>query len=236
VLKSAIRYPIQDNWVSRLLVGGLLTATSIILLPMFTLLGYSLRILEDSVDGYPDPPEFEDYISITKHGFIVSVISIVYLLSPIIISLLAISGLVRINEVYEFSMPVFSIIGVSLLLPATTVSAAMYYIAPAAIIRYALERRIMSAFELSEINNIILTKTYATGTIPPVLVGISSLLLVAISITSTIGAVVAPFIQFYIQVVMLRMFAIAYRKSMDTPTVDRYDLLEMAKIKSYKSS
>ena len=230
MLKPAIRYALQDDWVSRILAGGIFTATSVILLPAFTLLGYFLRVLEETVNGVPHPPDFEGYLSMTKDGFVAFIILGLYTISPLVLFVLTIYGLVQINVIYNLSMVEFSLIGFIILLPVTIISLTAYYIVPVAMTNYAIKHEFRSAFQFSNIIKIAGTKTYIIGSILPVmLIIISSVLTITVS-TTGIGVVIVPFIQFFFQMIIIRLFAITYRKSETSPTITVNKLMRMTDV------
>jgi len=78
IVKS-LKYPFKDEeWTKKLLIGSLLTAASIFIIPIFTVLGYLLRVLrEDSLPG------FNDLGQMTIEGFKAAIIFSIYAAIPL---------------------------------------------------------------------------------------------------------------------------------------------------------
>ena len=101
IILDAIRYPSSD-WKKIIILGVIL----IIPIVDFIGLGYVLRIVKSTISGVHDLPEFDDLGDLFVDGLKVLVVSIVYLIIPLIVlglgvfgSLATFSGLVNITVV-----------------------------------------------------------------------------------------------------------------------------------------
>jgi hypothetical protein len=65
MIEESLKYPLKDEErVKKMLLGSLLTLSSVLIIPAFTALGYLMRTMrEDSM------PEFNNLLEMTKEGF-----------------------------------------------------------------------------------------------------------------------------------------------------------------------
>ncbi|WP_414469953.1 DUF4013 domain-containing protein [Methanobacterium sp. ACI-7] len=80
ILSNSFRYPFSN--VKRMLLLGLLLATSIFIIPGILAYGYFLRIIENSLNGSKDLPPFDNFGTMFVDGIKYIVVDIVYLGIP----------------------------------------------------------------------------------------------------------------------------------------------------------
>ncbi len=80
IISDALRYP-SSNWKKIIILGVIL----IIPIVDFIGLGYFLRIIKSTLAGYDDLPEFDDLGDLFLDGLKVLVVSIAYLIIPLIV-------------------------------------------------------------------------------------------------------------------------------------------------------
>jgi len=105
ILSNSFRYPLSN--VKRMLVLGLLLATSIFIVPAIFAYGYFLRIMEHSFNGSKELPSFEDWGKMFVDGLKYIVVSLVYIGIPAFIAsfisvIILVSQHPRIVSVNEF--------------------------------------------------------------------------------------------------------------------------------------
>jgi hypothetical protein len=78
MIAEALKYPFkEDDWPRKMLFGSLLILSTILIVPMFTFMGYLLRVMrEDSM------PEFDELLDMTIDGAKASVLFLVYVMIP----------------------------------------------------------------------------------------------------------------------------------------------------------
>jgi hypothetical protein len=88
---KSIGFVFEDqDWISKVLIGALITFLSFLILPAFLLFGYSLEVTRRVLRGDPQPlPPWTDLGDLFVKGVMVVVIGIVYALPIIILSLCA---------------------------------------------------------------------------------------------------------------------------------------------------
>jgi hypothetical protein len=85
IILDAIKYPSSD-WKKIIILGVIL----IIPIVDFIGLGYVLRIIKSTLAGVDDLPEFDDLVGLFIDGLKVLVVSIVYLIIPLIVLIIGI--------------------------------------------------------------------------------------------------------------------------------------------------
>jgi Protein of unknown function (DUF4013) len=92
IISDSIKYP-TSNWGKVLILGVILIA-SILVVPVFLLIGYLFRVIKATLAGLDELPEFDEIGDMFVDGLKVFVVGIVYSIPVIIISLIltAITG------------------------------------------------------------------------------------------------------------------------------------------------
>jgi hypothetical protein len=78
-----IKYPTTDSeWIKKVLIGGIL-----LLIPIlnFVCTGYYLKVIKGSIEGRNNMPEWDDWGDLFIKGISVLIISLAYLIIPIIL-------------------------------------------------------------------------------------------------------------------------------------------------------
>jgi hypothetical protein len=88
IISNSIRYP-TSNW-GKVLILGVIMIASILIVPVFLLIGYLFRIIKATLAGLDELPEFDEIGEMFVDGLKVFVVGIVYSIPVIIIS--AITG------------------------------------------------------------------------------------------------------------------------------------------------
>jgi hypothetical protein len=92
-IEDAITYPMEsDDWITTIIIGGVLTFLSIFILPLFLIGGYLIRVIRVRLDGDPAPPTFGDWGELFVDGLKAFVIYFIYLLVPLIVFSVTVGG------------------------------------------------------------------------------------------------------------------------------------------------
>lgn len=109
---QAFSYVLQDpNWLKKVLIGGLLTLFSVLLIPAVPLLGYYVRVLQNVAKGVdPVLPEWDDWNGFFTTGIKALIVALAYgLVVAIIVGIIdSISSALGsiFNILYYFVVPV----------------------------------------------------------------------------------------------------------------------------------
>jgi len=86
-LQEDLKYPFnEEGWYWNIGLGMLFEYLTFLLLPVFFLAGYYVRVMRQTAAGEEEPPEFGNYGSLTIDGIKVFCILFAYLLIPIIVA------------------------------------------------------------------------------------------------------------------------------------------------------
>lgn len=86
IISDSIKYP-SSNWGKVLFLGVIMIA-SILIVPVFLLIGYLFRIIKATLAGLDELPEFDEIGEMFVDGLKVFVVGIVYSIPVIIISII----------------------------------------------------------------------------------------------------------------------------------------------------
>ncbi|MGD2049984.1 MAG: DUF4013 domain-containing protein [Chloroflexota bacterium] len=80
--------PEEEDWIKNIVIGGVLVLFSFLLIPIFFLIGYQVRVVKRVMDGDIHPlPEWDDWGQMFMDGLVVWVAQIVYALPVILLTL-----------------------------------------------------------------------------------------------------------------------------------------------------
>ncbi len=80
IISDAVKYP-SSEW-KKVIILGILFILSFVIIGIFFVLGYFLRILKSTIAGIDELPEFDDWGDMFVDGLKVMVVYIIYLLIP----------------------------------------------------------------------------------------------------------------------------------------------------------
>ncbi|HIH61330.1 MAG TPA: DUF4013 domain-containing protein [Methanobacteriales archaeon] len=83
IISDSVKYPISD-W-KKLLTLGVLLLLSFLLIPVFLAIGYAFRTLKTTIAGFDELPEFDEWGEMFIDGVKVFVVTIAYMIIPLII-------------------------------------------------------------------------------------------------------------------------------------------------------
>jgi len=212
MLEDGFSYPLRGEWIGRVIIGGVLGIFSVLILPAIVLYGYFVEVLRTTAQGQDEAPEFNDWGEMIKDGFVGIVISIVYAIVPFAVvgavATVFFSGGAAIGGDGGGALAGLGLLASLLMIPLVFV---IYYIVPAAITAYATEGHLGAAFSFSILKPILLSGSYFIAVLAPILVAVVIWLATAVLAVTVIGLLLVPFLQFYGQVAIFRMFGLAYR-------------------------
>lgn len=218
MFEDGLSYPARGDWIGRTIIGGLLFMFSFLLLPIFFVVGYLINVLKTTVGGADEPPQFTEWGDMFVKGLVGTAIGIIYSVVPFVVF-------------GALSFVLFGVIGVAgsaggdgggiiaglgftamllLSLLFIPVLFAVYYMVPAALTNYAIEAEFGAAFDLETIKPILLSSEYLIAVLMPLVVAVVLWIATSILAVTVIGLLLVPFLQFYGQVAVFRMFGTAF--------------------------
>ena len=211
MLEDGLSYPVRGDWLGRTLIGGVLGLLSVFVIPTVVVLGYLVRVLETTVEGAEEPPAFEDWGTLLVRGVVASVIVIAYTLVPVFAYLVVLTVFFGAGGV--IGGDVGALVGVAGALAALgliPVVLVVYYAVPAALTAYATQGSIGAAFDVSVLKPVLLRSEYLIAVLAPLVVAVLLWIVTAVLAVTIVGLLLVPFVQFYGQVAVFRMFGTAF--------------------------
>ncbi|WP_229727245.1 DUF4013 domain-containing protein [Haloarcula argentinensis] len=200
-----------DSWIAQMLIGGVLLVFFFLLIPVFAFNGYLLRVIGTTVEGESEPPAWDDWGGLIIDGIKFSIVGLVYSIVPIVAIFGIGSVLLGLGGAAGNSgggiIAGFGLMTFLLLIPVLFL---VYYIVPAALANMAVEGSLGAAFDFSLLKNVVLTSDYFIAVLMPIVVGIITNLISNILAVTVIGLVLVPFVTYYGQVAVFRMFGTAF--------------------------
>lgn len=187
---DALGYPTAgDDSVRTILVGGLLTAFGLFVLPLLPVLGYCVSAVRGTLAGHDRPPAFDDVGALSRDGAVALGVVFVYMLVPTVVTaavVLATGGIGAMSS--DSGVAVLSVIaGLFLGFAVGSVLVLLFsYVAFAAVINYAEEGTVSAAFDAGTILEVAGSGPYLKGWLVGV-VGIFAGALVSFAINSFLG-------------------------------------------------
>lgn len=94
-IEAVLRYPTRrEDWVKTLLIGGVLTLFSVLVVPAIVVSGYVLAVIRGRTVGEQAPPGFGDWGTLFVDGLKTWVVGVVYAIIPVAVGLLVFGGAV----------------------------------------------------------------------------------------------------------------------------------------------
>lgn len=212
MLEAGIRYPSQGDWINRILIGGLLTMFSFLIIPILIVYGYLLRVLKASYDGQEEPPAWGDWGTLLVKGFVAWLISIAYSIPLILFAVLMIP-IIGVGAIQDDIGAVAVGTGIIWLLGTVVLALLIAYVLPAALTAYARADQVGAAFDFASIKDIAFTGEYFIAVVMALVVSIVVGIITSILSVTLIGLILVPFIGFYGSMAMANIVATGVRKA-----------------------
>jgi len=209
-IEDALTYPTEsDDWIVTVLIGGVLTLLSILIIPLFIVYGYLVRAIQANLNGKPEPPTFGDWGELIVDGIKVVVVGLVYMFIPMIVFFVTVGSMVAaligggdVGAAIGFGTLIVGML-------VTLVLALVFgYFAVVGIVNLAREDRLGAAFDVDTIRSVGLDGDFAVPWLLSigVFIGISVITSV-LNIVPGLGALVGVFLNFYGLIVASTLWA-----------------------------
>jgi len=219
MLEDGLSYPVRGDWVGRILIGGGLAFLSALLFPAILLTGYWVRVLEKTVAGDESPPEFTEWGDLFVKGLAGTAIGLAYAIVPTVIYSVVVFGLIGVGlGLGGDGGGLIAGIGFMTVFASIPLMLIIYYIVPAGLTNYAREGSISAAFDMSAIKPVLLSTDYLLAALFPMAVAVVLMIVNSALILTVVGALLVPFVGFYANVAIFRMFGQAFATATTTGT------------------
>ena len=230
---DALRFPLAgDDGVRSIIIGGILSFLSFLIVPIFPVLGYYLRAAEAGATGSEVAPPFDDWDELLVDGLKMLVVGIAYFLIPLAMFV----GTTVAVGVSAFAvrqgggpptaaMTGVGVVGGILFLLAVVLSLVATYVFPAGLVALARDGDIAAAFDTSRVFGAAFSADYFVAGLLAIILSLVAGILTFVLTAVTFGlfALLGVFVQFYVQVAFFYLFGRGYGKALDiapTPAVE----------------
>jgi hypothetical protein len=202
MISESITYLRNSDQVAKtVLIGGILSILSFLLVPAFIVSGYLVRVLQQTMAGNNEAPVFDDWERLLVDGLKAFAITFVYGLVPAIVGFVLVGGGIAAT----FSGDAGSLIGgASILigsLLALVLGLAAWYVIPAATANFAETGRVSAGFDISALRPVLLSGTYAMGWLMALgVIVLGGVVASVLGVVPIIGALAGVFVGFYAMV------------------------------------
>lgn len=214
MIEDGLSYPLEgDEAVKNLLIGGVITFIGqLLFFPLLLVGGYLIGVLRTSVQGYNQPPAWQDWGDLLVDGLKAWLIGAVYSFVPMVIFFILAFVIMGLGGAADSG----GFIGggmIILFLLAIPVYFIIMYVVPAALTNFAVNDSIGAAFDFGTIVDVITDGEYMIAAIIAIVISVVAGTIIGLLYFVLIGFLVAPFVYFYVYVAVMRMFANAYAKA-----------------------
>ncbi len=215
--EDVLTYPLAaDDWPRTVVIGGLLTLFSPLVLPLFPLYGYVLDVARAGRRGDPEPPSvaLDDLARLSVEGLVAVLVALVYGLPALVVGGLTVGGaalaLLTGSEIGVGVGLVTVLVGGLL---ATALALGSGYLGVVGVVAYAVTGEIDAAFDPGRLRTVAGDGGYAVHWLVGVVLIVAAGAVVAA--LPIVGALVGAFLGFYAQVAAARLWGRGYALATD---------------------
>jgi len=158
-INRAFRFVFEDRqWISKLLIGVLMSVLAFFILPALILQGYMVSIVRRVMNQDGEPlPEWTDWGKLLKDGFFVTIATLIWSLPFLIVLFIGIAATIGFGNLSNESLAAAGASGAGLLVACLGILfvVALLFITPAIYIQYAIKDEFGACFRFGEILDII---------------------------------------------------------------------------------
>lgn len=217
-LEAALRYPMDhDDWLKTILIGGVLSLFSFLLLPILPVYGYLVLVIRNRLEDEPEPPTFDDWGELFTDGLRALVVTLVYMLVPLVVGSIMIGGSLLAIATGTRGGAAAGIGGLFVGFLLTAVLSLLFgYVAAGALVNFVREDSIAAGFDFGTIREVVTRREYAVAWLLAVgvLVG-ASIVVSVLNVVPFLGAIVSAFVLFYVEIAAVRLWTDGFSDALD---------------------
>ncbi|WP_144900828.1 DUF4013 domain-containing protein [Halobellus captivus] len=221
----------EDKWVTTVLIGGILSLLSALVIPTFLVLGYLVRVVRGTMYDDDRPPVFDEWGEMLVDGVKAFVVVFVYGLVPAIVATVVIGGGI-LSFAVGGGTESSSLLGLGMIgvlvggLLAFVLSVLAAYVIPAAIAAFAETDRLGAAFSLRELRPVLGSGTYATAWLSGVAILFAAGIIAGLlNVIPFVGMIAGGFLGFYAAVAAYYLIGHAWGELRDVDLAERDDTM-----------
>lgn len=213
-IEDAITYPTErDDWIVTVLIGGVLSLLSFLVVPLFLVAGYVVRAIRANLEGEPEPPSFGDWGELLVEGLKAVVIGFLYMLIPfVVMGFTAGTAMMAMATGGDAGMAA-GLGGMMLgMLVSFVLFVAFGYLSAVAVVNFAREERFGAAFDFGVVRDVAFDGDFAVAYLISIAVFVAASL---VNLVPIIGSLVAVFASFYATIVAANLWADGFTTALD---------------------
>lgn len=189
----------SEDAATTVIIGGILTLFAFLIVPLFAVAGYLVRVLDRTASGEEEPPIFEDWGDLIVEGAKASIVAFVYASVPTVVLLAFVVSGGLLGSSDSGVLGAVGAIGVVLGLVAWIgLSLAAAYVVPVALANFAENRTLGAGFDRATLGRVLVDRTYAVGWLTALAVVVAGGLVAGLlSLLPIVGAIAGAFVSFY---------------------------------------
>lgn len=203
----------SDEWIPTVLIGGVLSLLSFLVVPIFLVSGYVVRTIRANLDDEPEPPTFGDWGDLLVDGLKATVIGFIYMLVPFVVMSVTIGGAVLAMATGGDAGAVAGIGGMMVgMLLSFLLFVLFGYLSAVAVVNFARVGTLGAGFDLGVIKDV----GFDTDFVVPYLLSIAVFVAVnLVNVIPFVGSLVAVFASFYAAIVAANLWADGFTQALD---------------------
>ncbi|MFB6159762.1 MAG: DUF4013 domain-containing protein [Haloferacaceae archaeon] len=189
----------SDDALKTVVIGGVLMAFSWLLVPLFLVMGYVVRVLRRTAAGNDDAPVFDDWEELAVTGAKAFVIQFAYGLVPAVLAAAFVFfGVLGAASGTDSGAALGGVVAVVGLLVAFVLGGVAAYLTPAAIANFAEKGTLGAGFAVGELRPVWTSGVYAKAWLTGVAVVVGAGVVGGIvGVVPVLGQILVAFVTFY---------------------------------------
>lgn len=201
----------SEGWILTTVIGGILLALSVLLIPLFLAYGYLVKVIRSTGRGETEPPTFDDWGAFLMDGIKAWAIGLVYMIVPVLVAVVTVGTV--IGSLISNGNVGMAAGGFAVGFTLSAVLAIVFgYVATAAIVNFARQEQFGAAFDFGVLRQIVFHREYAISWLLSVVVVAVAGFVGALPV---IGWILAPFAAFYALTVAANLWADGVSAALD---------------------
>lgn len=203
----------SDEWIVTVLIGGVLSLLSFLVIPIFLVAGYVVRAIRSNLDDEPEPPEFGNWGELLVVGFKATIIGFLYMLVPFVVMAVTVGGAAMGIATGGEAGAAAGIGGMLIGMFVSFVLLLVFgYLSAVALVNFAREDRFGAAFDVAVIKDVGLDSAFAI----PYLISIGIFVAAGlVNVVPFVGSLLAAFTNFYAAIVAANLWADGFTQALD---------------------
>ncbi|WP_224334819.1 DUF4013 domain-containing protein [Haloprofundus halobius] len=217
-IEADLRYPTNaDDWVETLLIGAVLILLGVLVLPMFLVLSYYLRVARWSMRGEERPPSFTESGALFVDGVKAAAVLLAYQLVPLLaFAFTSVLVLIPVLSDGNVAMRV-SVLGIVAGIAISSLLSLVFgYFGVVGMLNVAREGTLRAGFDFGRVRRVAFDREYAVRWLYAfvLLLGVNVLIGV-VAVIPVVGWLVVPLASFYVGIVASRIYGRGYARALD---------------------